>query len=496
MNNKNIFVAGIFHETHTFLDQKTTLNDFIIHTSSEIINKNIGNGSPMDGFLEYAKKKDWNIIPSIQMAARPSGIVESQVTTYFKSNLFKYLEETFSRLDGIYLVLHGAMVSEDHDDFEGDLLLEISNFLKKKNVDIPIVAVLDLHANVSKKMTDFSTGLFAYRKNPHSDAKDAAIKASNLLDKLLDNPSVKQIYLSSEYILPPTGVGSTNNPMRSILRKAKEIEDNNPDILCINVMAGYSYADIADCGFSLNCCTKGSEEEAHNYLIELLAILEKYIGDAYPLERNLEDTLNEIEKLKDINGPILLIEPSDNIGGGTPGDGTSLLGQLLETDKKNILAIINDPEAAMECHNKKIGDEVSLFIGAKIDTFHGESIPINAKIEFISDGKFELENKNSHLASMMGDKINMGLSAVIKNEKVRILLTSIKTPPMDLGQLYSQKIDPKDAKLIIIKAAVSHKDAYDPIASYSFYIDSEGLCTSNLKRLPYKKIKNKKISLV
>ena len=75
------------------------------------------------------------------------------------------------------------------------------------------------------------------------------------------------------------------------------------------------------------------------------------------------------------------------------------------------------------------------------------------------------------------------------------MLTSIKTPPMDLGQLTSQGINPRDAKLIIIKAAVSHKDAYDPIASQSFYIDSQGLCTSNLKRLPFKKIGNKIISL-
>ena len=493
--SKNIFLAGIFHETHTFLDQKTILDDFTIYKGEQIVDKNSGNGSPTDGFLEYAKKKDWNVIPSIQMAARPSGIVESKVTTYFKSNLFKYLEKEFSSLDGIFLILHGAMVSEDHDDFEGDLLFEINNFLKKKNVDIPIVAVLDLHANVSKKMTDFSTGLFAYRKNPHSDARDAAIKASHLLDIFLVNSLVKQIYLGSKYILPPTGVGTANDPMRSILQKAKEIEDMNPDILCINVMAGYSYADIADCGFSLNCCTKGSEEEALSYLKELLVILEKNIYEAYPLERNLKDTLSEIEKLKNVDGPILLIEPSDNIGGGTPGDGTDLLGQLLETDKKNILAIINDPEAAISCHKKNIGDNINLLIGAKVDSFHGDPISINAKIEFISDGKFELENRNSHLASMMGVHINMGLCAVIKNEKVCILLTSIKTPPMDLGQLYSQDIDPKDANFIIIKAAVSHKDAYDPIASHSFYINSKGLCSSNLTIFPYKKIANKKISL-
>ena len=96
---------------------------------------------------------------------------------------------------------------------------------------------------------------------------------------------------------------------------------------------------------------------------------------------------------------------------------------------------------------------------------------------------------------MMGMHIDMGLSAVLRTHQLTLLLTSIKTPPMDLGQLLSQDINPEEAKLIVIKAAVSHKDAYDPISSYSFYIDSQGLCTSNLKRLPFKKIGNKVIAL-
>ena len=147
------------------------------------------------------------------------------------------------------------------------------------------------------------------------------------------------------------------------------------------------------------------------------------------------------------------------------------------------------------CHKAHINNVVQLHIGAKFDAFHGKPIFIKANLERISDGRFELENKQSHLASMMGTKINMGPSAVLKNDQLTLLLTSIKTPPMDLGQLTSQGINPRDAKLIIIKAAVSHKDAYDPIASQSFYIDSQGLCTSNLKRLPFKKIGNKIISL-
>ena len=114
-----------------------------------------------------------------------------------------------------------------------------------------MVAVLDLHASVSDKMIDNSTCVYAYRKNPHSDSRDAAIKAALILNDLFENPNVNQVNYKTKYILPPTGVGTANDPMKSVLLEANKIEKNDKDIICINVMAGYSYADIADCGFSL-----------------------------------------------------------------------------------------------------------------------------------------------------------------------------------------------------------------------------------------------------
>jgi len=344
-------------------------------------------------------------------------------------------------------------------------------------------------------MIDNSTCVYAYRKNPHSDSRDAAIKAASILSDIFINQKVNQINYQTKYILPPTGVGTANDPMKSILYEAHKIEKNDKDIICINVMAGYSYADIADCGFSLSCCTKGDVNIAKNYLISLANVLEEKINFGYPKENTLDEILEKIKLLPVLDKPILLIEPADNIGGGTPGDATDLLSRLLQSDQEGIVAIINDPIAVKECHKKNVGEEIELEVGAKFDDFHGAPIILKATIQKLSDGKFILENKKSHLASMMGMNIDMGLSAVLKNKKLILLLTSNKTPPMDLGQLISQDIDPKQAKLIVIKAAVSHKDAYDPISSYSFYIDSQGLCTSNLKRLPFKKIGNKIISL-
>ena len=492
---KKIFLSGIYHETHTFLSQPTTLNDFIINIDDDIIKENTGNGSPTDGFIEYALQKNWDIISGIQMSARPSGIVDEDAENFFDTNFFEKLEQHCENIDAVFLILHGAMVSKNHDDFEGDFLEKINHIFKQKNISIPVVAVLDLHANVSDKMIENSTCVYAYRKNPHSDSRDAAIKAASILNNLFENPNVNQINYQTKYILPPTGVGTANDPMKSVLSEAHKIEKNDKDIICINVMAGYSYADIADCGFSLNCCTKGDLTVAKKYLESLANVLEEKINFGYPKESTLEEVLEKIKSLPVSDKPILLIEPADNIGGGTPGDATDLLSRLLQTDEEGIVAIINDPDTVRICHQSSVGNEIELNVGAKFDKFHGAPIKLKAIIQKLSDGKFTLKNKQSHLASMMGINIDMGLSAVVKNKQLTLLLTSIKTPPMDLGQLVSQDILPEDAKLIVIKAAVSHKDAYDPIASYSFYIDSQGLCSSNLRRLPFKKIGNKIISL-
>ena len=492
---KKIFLSGIYHETHTFLSQLTTLNDFIINIGDDIIKENTGNGSPTDGFIEYALQKNWDIISGIQMSARPSGIVDEDAENFFDINFFEKLEQHCENIDAVFLILHGAMVSKNHDDFEGDFLKKINHIFKQKNISIPVVAVLDLHANVSDKMIENSTCVYAYRKNPHSDSRDAAIKAASILNNLFENPNVNQINYQTKYILPPTGVGTANDPMKSVLSEAHKIEKNDKDIICINVMAGYSYADIADCGFSLNCCTKGDLTVAKKYLESLANVLEEKINFGYPKESTLEEVLEKIKSLPVSDKPILLIEPADNIGGGTPGDATDLLSRLLQTDEEGIIAIINDPDTVRICHQNSVGNEIELNVGAKFNKFHGAPIKLKAIIQKLSDGKFTLKNKQSHLASMMGINIDMGLSAVVKNKQLTLLLTSIKTPPMDLGQLVSQDISPEEAKLIVIKAAVSHKDAYDPIASHSFYIDSQGLCTSNLKRLPFKKIGNKIISL-
>ena len=201
----------------------------------------------------------------------------------------------------------------------------------------------------------------------------------------------------------------------------------------------------------------------------------------------IESVMPKIREPAD--GLTVLVEPADNIGGGAPGDCTSCLRALIDHQIENAAACLNDPEAVAALCDVAIGECVTLPLGGKGSRF--DPGPLEIEVELLSrgEGQFKLENKKSHLASMCGDFFDMGDCAMVRHGGITILLTSNKTAPFDLGQWRSQGIEPEQLNVIVVKAAVAHRAAYDPIAARSFTVDTPGPCSSNLKRLPYKHAK-------
>ena len=188
-------------------------------------------------------------------------------------------------------------------------------------------------------------------------------------------------------------------------------------------------------------------------------------------------------------GPVILVEPSDNIGGGAPGDGTGVLRSLLTHRIPHSLVVINDQETVATLSAVTIGGTCDVRVGGKSWRGDAGPVPLAATLVSRSDGRFELEDPNSHLASMSGTRFEMGPCAVIRSAGVTILLTSRKTPPFDLGQLRSQGLEPRDFAVIGVKAAVAHKRAYDPITRASYYVDTPGPCSSNLATFPWRHLR-------
>jgi microcystin degradation protein MlrC len=485
MKKRTVLVAGLCHETHSFLEGYTRLEDFEVRRGEDLLDA-AGDISPMAGVLETAQEEHWTLVPAIDMRAMAGPLVEDRAVDYFWNALKSAAESrNHSDLDGIILVLHGAMLSNSIDDVEGEILRRLRSLPTCSG--IPLCGILDLHANVTPQMAQHSDALVAFRENPHTDAKSAAINAARLLARLMrTGKRAKTVWEHPAVMWPPTGTATAEEPMRYLERLAREIEASNPNILAVNVFAGFAFADIPETGVSFTATTVGNPAAARGELRRLVEHAEQKREAGNVDDPPLADVLAKLSKEE--TGPIVLAEPSDNIGAGAPGSGTSLLKGLLQYSIANAAVVINDPEAVAVFATKRDGEFTTLSIGGRGSSLYAGPIELNVELLLRSDGRFDLEDSQSHLASMFGAHIDMGPCAVVRHQGVRILLTSRKTPPFDLGQLRSQGIEPTELRLIGVKAAVAHRRAYDRIAGASYSVDTPGPCSSSLRSFPYRKV--------
>lgn len=295
------------------------------------------------------------------------------------------------------------------------------------------------------------------------------------------------VHVSVPVLWPPTGTGTGAPPMAELEAMAREIERSDPDLLAVNVVAGFAFADVFDAGVSMSAATTGPAEKAREALARLAARALALKEQGLVAERAIDDVLSEILPVR--HGPVLLVEPADNIGGGAPGDGTAILRALLRHRAEDAAVIIDDAAAVRALAGMSIGDAALLPIGGKGSPLDEGPVSLVVKLLSRSDGRFTLEDRSSHLAAMQGVNVDMGACAVVRVGGVTILLTSRKTPPFDLGQLRSQGIEPTSLSIIGVKAAVAHRRAYDPIAAASYWVRTPGPCSSDLRGLPYRRIR-------
>ena len=493
-----VFIAGLFHETHTFLGGTTTHEDFAWLHGEEMLRAR-GDASPLDGALQVAEECGWELAFGLDARAMPSATVEDSVVEEWWRECESALRAAFKDgIDGVYYVLHGAMCSETCRDVEGEILRRTRDII---GAEIPIGGVTDLHANFSPLMAQNSNALVTYRENPHTDARDRAVHAARILDVIMREKLRATTHFAQVPLLwPPTGTGTASAPMQTLEKLARDIEHRDARVLAASVHAGYSFSDTHDSGVSFTIIATAPRAEIESYLAELCdaARREKESGNVIeePLQQAMPRVLARRRELNAAGkrGPIILVEPSDNIGGGAPGDGAMLLKTLLEHDVKNAAVVINDAEVAAQLFAFGVGASTRIKLGDKVCGLCGGALELEVKTVSRSDGRFVLEDKNSHLAAMLGENINMGNCVVVRargngNADVLILITTNQTPPFDLGQLRSQGIVPEELDFIGVKAAVAHRRAYDPIAADSFTIGTPGPCASDLKSFPFQHLR-------
>jgi microcystin degradation protein MlrC len=348
--------------------------------------------------------------------------------------------------------------------------------------ETPIAVTLDLHANIGQALVDQVDVITTYDTYPHTDAAERAREAVALLARTIRGEITPTMALARPPLLPvPQAMATSEGPFQTLLARAHGMEQSG-EALTVTVAGGFPYADVAEAGVGFLVTTDGDPAAARTLADELAGLAwslrrQMLIQNTPPAEAVAAAMAVE-------EGPVMLVDVGDNIGGGTPGDGTVLLEQLLAQGAREATVVIADAEAAQEAFAAGVGAIANLTVGGKTDRLHGDPVAVTGRVRLLGDGQWIHEGPEN-----AGVPVDMGRTAVLRCDGVNLVLTSRKCLPGDQQQLKSVGIDPLRQQIIVVKAAVRWRGGFGPIARHAIYVDTPGLGSVDLRRFPYKHIR-------
>ncbi len=483
MTKRRVLLAEIMHESNTFNRIPTTRSDFesrYFLTGEAIPAALADTNTEICGFLDAAREFDWDVVHPLAASASPSGPMAANDWITIKSAILKPLRDK-QALDAVVLVLHGAMVTENREDADGDLI-EAARTLA--GPDLPIVVTLDMHANVSPRMVENSTLLMAYRTYPHVDQYERARHAARLLNRILEHGLKTELHFARRPMMDAANHGQTGSgPMPELLALADRIE-TRPGVLCASIQIGFPWADVADIGPSVVVTGLRGASKCADYAWELMdAVWDSRHRTQLNFPGPDEAMVHAVAEPCG-PGPLVLADFADNPAGGAYGDSANLLRHMIEAGLENAaFATIADPETVSRGAALGEGAEAVFSLGGKCAPDITPPLLIPARIKCLTEGSFICEGP-----MWRGVEFHMGPTMVIEAEGVEIIVTSVPVAVMDLQVFRSVGIEPSRKSTLALKSRNHFRAAYEPIARETMLVDAGGIASMRLSELPYTKI--------
>lgn len=476
-----IAIGGFMHESNTFAAQATDLDRFregSLTDGAAMIPVWRDAHHEVGGFIEGAAKFNFDLVPLGMAWATPSGPVADEFFERFCETLVTGVRN--ARPDGVLIALHGAMVTPKFSSADTEVLRRLREAI---GLNVPLAASLDFHGNVSPAMAEHADILVGYQTYPHIDQRQRGLLTAELLTRMVRG-EVRAITRVAKppMILNLLGQDTAREPMKGLMAKARAVE-KQPEVLSISLMAGFPYADVPEMGPAVIAVTDGIAERAATVANELAAEMWAVREQLYvPCPEPCEAVSQAIASTRP---PVLLIDLGDNIGGGSAGDGTVLLAELLRQKATGFVVVLHAPAAVEAAHASGVGAKFEATVGGAVDRLLGDPLAIRGVVKSLHDGKW-IETEARHGGRRENDQ---GPTAVIDlgNDNM-LVVNSLRTPPFSLGQLTSVGIDPRKVRIIVVKAAVAYKAAYEPIVGEIIPVDTPGLTAINPARFTYTRI--------
>ncbi|RVT96081.1 M81 family peptidase [Rhodovarius crocodyli] len=477
-----VAIGGFQHESHSFAPLPTRYRDFIetggfpsLQHPETLLDNLRGSAMPTAGAIAAAEEAGCEIAPLAWGFANPAGPVTREaferITALIVAALSRALDA--GPLDGVFLELHGAMVSDDFPDAEGEILRRVRAVV---GPEVPITASLDPHCNMTALMTEMADALVPYRTYPHVDMKFAGAQAMRLLLRRAKGEGPwKKAHRVVDFLLPITSQCTMVEPMQGVMDTRAAIEAEY-GVAELAYCFGFPYADFPGCGQAISAFGERAQEAADAFLAAVNAKESAFQGGVLPAE---EAVAEAIRISSNAARPVVLADTQDNPGGGGHGDTTGLLAELIRQDAQGAaLAIFNDARSAAACHAAGEGATLRLTLGGA----SGEAtLEVTATVEKLTDGKYTLSGPMGG-----GNRANLGPSARIRVAPgVQVVLTSLKMQAHDQEAFRSVGIEPAEMKIVAVKSSVHFRAHFQPIAEKVIVAVAPGPVVADPATLPF-----------
>jgi microcystin degradation protein MlrC len=469
---------GLAHETNTFSSVPASYEMWEILRGDEIRQKHATATTSMAGMLAAGQRLGVEVVPLLFAVTGPIGTITRDAFDRIVGEMMALLEQQ-GPWDGVLMAQHGAAVSEEYPDADGEIVRRARQVV---GPDVPIGVTPDMHGNLSQQLIDHSTVTVVYSTNPHLDPKPRAEECTELIVRTIKG----EIRPVQALEMPPLVVNivkqyTGEEPMKAIVAGIPEVL-KRPGILSASVAEGYPYADVEEMGMAFLAISDGDEaaaREAARYLANLAwerrAALQ---GDVPSPTEALQYAASAPE------GPIVLMDVGDNIGGGSSADSTYLLAEAKRLGVRSYLQTLFDPEAVTACEAAGVGAEVTLAVGGKTDDLHGAPVTVTGRVRVLFDGLYE-DPLPTHGGWRFFDG---GTTAVLETtDDHTLVLTSKRTGNTSLEQHYSVGVRPERFKVVVAKGVVSPRPAYMRIAKEIVLVNTPGVTTSDLSFFTYQR---------
>ncbi|OZI71731.1 M81 family metallopeptidase [Bordetella genomosp. 12] len=482
-----IGIGGFQHETNTFAPSRAAWEDFAdkgggwpkLVSGPALFEAVAGANIPIAGFIDAMRGH--TLLPTTWAAASPSGPVTRDAFERISTLILEGLRQAMP-LDGVYLDLHGAMVTEHLDDGEGELLRRVRALI---GPDIPLVASLDLHANVTRNMLRHADGMVCYRTYPHVDMADTGARSARFLQQRLDGmPRPYAAWRSLPYLISLCWQSTDIEPARSLYRLLDELEGRAA--FSLSFATGFPAADFPDCAPSVwayGHSQSDADAAADEMTRAVLNAEDDFGGHLYTPD---EAVLEAMRVAGSATKPVVIADAQDNPGAGGSSDTTGLLRALIRNRARQAaIGLIVDPEAALAAHRAGVGKTVRIALGGHSGIPDDEPLVADFIVEKISDGRFD-----THGPFYRGFHMDLGPSACLRIDDVRIVVASVKVQMADQEMFRFAGIEPQRAAILVLKSTAHFRADFTGIADRILVCAAPGSMLMDAAKQPWTRLRH------